>query len=104
MLKKATDAPVAMQVPLETYGPLKSRYSRCSWQKPDPPASHSDAPASFVLFHDGLKEAARDKGMLMKSTSEAMWSVIVANVEVYDPNEAEETDADKRRNFAATKG
>lgn len=105
MLKKVNDAPVATQVSLETYGPIRSKYVRSSWRKPDPPASHEDAPASFVLFHDDLKTAAQEKGLLINSTSEALWKVIVRNVEVFDPNEADvDTDVDKRRNFAANKG
>lgn len=103
MLNKVNDAPVALQVPLETYGPLRSKYVRGSWQRMDPPASHGDAPASFVLFHDGLKTVAQEKGLLMNSTSEEMWTVIVRNVDVFDPVEADD-EADKRRNFAANKG
>lgn len=105
MLKKVNDAPVATQVSLDTYGPIRSKYVRSSWRRPDPPASHEDTPVAFVLFHDDLRTAAQEKGLLMNSTSEALWRVIVRNVEVFDPNEAEgDADVEKRRNFAACKG
>jgi len=83
MLKKESDTsaevPAAL-VPLDAYrGSLESRYRpSCSL----PP--QADPESGFILYHQGLRDAGLERGLLARSTAHALWEVIAARVELVD--------------------
>ena len=94
MLNKRTEAPTAVQVPLDRYpGSLESRYTGRLYVRRATPQPHDDPPNAFVLFHQDLRTSCMERGVLCDSQAQAMWRVVARNIETYDPNAESETEA-----------
>lgn len=94
MLNKRTEAPTAVQVPLDRYsGDMGSRYTSRLYVKRRSTQPQDDTPDAFVLFHRDLCNACMERGLLDGSRPHAMWRVIARNVETYDPNAEADADA-----------
>lgn len=76
MLNKSIVVPDRRRVPIGDYtGSLESRASR--WRDaPAPPCP----PSAFVLFHADCRESARTRGLLERSTGDALWEVVMRHV------------------------
>lgn len=94
MLNKRTEAPAAVQVPLDSYsGNMASRYSASLYVKRRSPQPLDDPPDAFVLFHRDLCDACMERGLLGGSRPHAMWRAIARNIETYDPGADSEAEA-----------
>jgi hypothetical protein len=94
MLNKRTEAPTAVQVPIDSYsGNMGSRYTTRLYVKRGSQQQQDDPPDAFVLFHRDLCDACMERGVLDGSRPHAMWRAIARNIETYDPNAETEADA-----------